>query len=56
MEEYIINNIVYTIDRQNIKIGDTILDKNSETIYEADLWDADELGWVVISTHPIPQS
>lgn len=50
MEEYTIDNIVYTIRRQNVSLGDTILDKNSNAIYDADLWDVDESAWVVIAS------
>ncbi len=49
METIIINNQSYTINRQETKIGDKIVDKNSNSIYTATIEDADDLNWIIIN-------
>jgi len=48
MQKITINGIEYTINRQETKIGDRIVDKNNNTIYEASINDADDINWVII--------
>ncbi len=50
---YIIGNVVYTIIYKEIKIGDTVLDKNNDSIYTATIEDADDLGWIVINSNEL---
>ena len=38
----------HNINYQTTKIGDLIFDKNTNTIYTADIMDADDLNWIVI--------
>ena len=48
LDRIIIDDVEYLIQYQSTKLGDKILDKNSNTIYEASLHDIDDLNWIVI--------
>ena len=48
METITIDNKKYTINYQETKIGDMIVNKNNNSIYEATIADADDLNWIVI--------
>lgn len=49
METIIIDGKKYTINYQETKIGDKIVDKNNNSIYEASITDVDDLNWIIIS-------
>lgn len=51
IETVIINGEEEIIVYKNTSIGDTVYDKNSETVYEADIWNADDLNWIVVSNN-----
>lgn len=48
MEEITIEGTKYKINYQSTKIGDRIVNKNNNTIYEASINDADDLNWIII--------
>ena len=51
METVTCDGKTYDIEYQQIKVDDLVYDKNSESTFTADVWEADDLGWVVIKTH-----
>lgn len=48
MEEIIIENKKYTINYQETKIGNKVVDKNNNSIYIASINDADDLNWIIV--------
>ena len=52
MSKKTIGDTTYTIEYKETKIGDSVLDKNTNNIYEATIADADDLNWIVISKEP----
>ena len=51
MEKITINGIEYTISYQETKIGDKIVNKNNNSIYEATITNADDMNWIIIIKH-----
>ena len=49
MQTIVINNEEYTINYQETKMDDLIVDKNNNSIFTASLHDVDNLNWVIIS-------
>lgn len=47
MKTIIIDNVEYIIEYKETKIGDKVVDLNSNIIYEASIADADDLNWVI---------
>lgn len=48
METIIINGEKHTINYQETKIGDKIVDLMSSAIYTVSIHDADDLNWIII--------
>lgn len=48
MKKVTLNGIEYTYERKEIHIGDTIITDNLDSVYEASINDADDIGNVVI--------
>jgi hypothetical protein len=48
MEKITIEEVEYTINYQETKIGDKVVNKNNNTIYEANIHDADDMNWIII--------
>ncbi len=47
MENININGHILIINYQPTKIGDLVVDKNSMTVYTADIMNADDMNWIV---------
>ena len=43
-----IHNIQHKVEYKETHIGDLVFDKNTNTIYEATIADADDLNWIII--------
>lgn len=52
--EKILNGVLYTYEKRDVKVGDKILDLNKDMAREADMADYDETGNVITSEQPIP--
>lgn len=53
MKKVTLNGIEYTYERKEIHIGDTIITDNLDSVYEASIHDADDIGNVVVDQKKI---
>ena len=51
IENITIDGVLRTIEYKETHEGDRVWDKNGEIAYTADIWDADDLNWII---SPLP--